>query len=678
MRHDTPVLVLRLDHYGALGAIRSLGRLGVPVYGLHHAAGAAALRSRYLRGHYAWDLDAEPPARSLERLHAIARELGGRPILLPTNDETARFVAAHAPALGAAFRFQENSRELVERLYDKRSMSELASALGLPIARLFTFASLDELRALAARLKFPVMLKGADGIRLAQRTGEKMWIVDGAAELIDLYRRAEDFARPDLMVQEYIPGGEDAQWMFNGYFDARSRCRFGATGRKLRQTPPYTGMTSLGECAPNPEVERLVARLVEGTGYRGILDIGFRFDARDGRYKVLDVNPRLGATFRLFAGAGGLDVVRALYLDLTGQEVPRDAARPGRRWFVEELDLVSSVRYFHDGMLGAREWARSFGGVEESAWFAADDRRPFVAMCGGFAARVARAAGRALGLVAPSPRPATDAEHQARVTRHFGERARDWERAYERDGLARRIIRERHAAALRLVESLRLPAGAQVLDVGCGAGRAAVAIAERGYRVHALDAAPQMIELTTRAARAAGVRRLTTSVGDVHALGLGDGRFDLVIALGVLPWLHGVERGLGEMARVLRGGGWLIVSADNRAPLHRLLDPRATPPLAPVRAQLRRWLGRPPRTDELPPAQAHDARELDELVRAAGLLPVKRATVGFGPFSLLGREIFSEPTGVALQDWLQRLAARDWPILRSTGAHHLILARKPG
>jgi D-aspartate ligase len=677
MRTDTPVLVLRLDHYGALGVIRSLGRLGVPVYGLHRDTQPLALASRYLRGHVVWDLDAEPPARSVERLLRIAEALGGSPILVPTNDETARFVAANAEALRPAFRFQENPSELVERLYNKASMSRLADGLGIPTAKIWLPRSLDELRTLAGSVRFPVMLKGADGIRLSQRTGEKMWIVRDAEELVERWQRAEDAARPDLMVQEYIPGGEDAQWMFNGYFDAHSQCLFGVTARKLRLTPPYTGMTSLGVCAPRPEVESLVARLVEGTGYRGILDIGFRFDARDGRFKVLDVNPRLGATFRLFVGDDGLDVVRALYLDLTGQPVPWSRAWPGRRWLVEDLDLVSSARYFADRVLGPWEWARSFAGVEECAWFASDDLRPFARMCGGFVARAVRKAGKKLGLVAAPPPPAPMETHQARVTEHFAEHARQWERVYERDGLSERILQERQRLALRFVDAARLQLGAEVLDVGCGAGCASVEMARRGHRVHSVDVAPQMLERTAQAARAAGVSWLTTGLGDAHALPLADGRFDLVLALGLLPWLHTEARGLAEMARVLRRGGWLIASADNGASLQRLLDPRATPPLAPLRSRLRRWLRVPRRVEELPAAKRHDARELGGLLSAAGLEVVRWSTVGFGPFSLLGRELLPARVGLAVQERLQRLADRDWPILSSTGAHHVILARKP-
>jgi len=680
MRTDTPVLVLRLDHYAALGIIRSLGRLGVAVYGVHHEEALAA-RSRYLRRCFRWDLDAEPELRSVERLLELAGALGGeRPILVPTNDETALFVAAHAEALRAASRFQDNPIALVEQLYNKRAMHELACALGIPTAQTSFPRHLDDVRAFAERARFPVLLKGSDGILLARRIGEKMRIVRDRAELVDEYQRMEVFARPDLMIQEYIPGGEDAQWMFNGTFDARSDCLFGVTGRKLRQTPPYTGMTSLGICLPNEEVDRLTRRFMKEIGYRGVLDIGYRFDARDGRYKVLDVNPRVGATFRLFAdGVEGLDVVRALYLDLTGQPVPSSPGpRPGRRWFVEDLDTASSVRYFRDGVLSAGEWLRSFEGVRESAWMARDDLRPFVGMCVRFVGQAFRKAGKKLGVVRTPPRSVAHApvEHQTRVRRHFAANARAWKRVYELERLQPRMIQERHELALRWVESLRLPPGAEVLEVGCGAGHTAVSLARRGFRVHALDATPEMLALTERAARAADVAHLTTALGDVHGLELDSGRFDLVIALGVLPWLHAEARGLREMARVLRAGGWLIATADNRFPLHRLVDPRATPLLAPLRAAGKRVLGRAREAWDGPVAKTHDARRLEALLREAALEPVRRSSVGFGPFSLWGKRLFSDGTDMAIHRRLQRLADAEWPLVQSTGAHHVVLARK--
>ena len=147
------------------------------------------------------------------------------------------------------------------------------------------------------------------------------------------------------MIQEYIPGGDDSIWMFNGYFNAHFECLFAMTGKKIRQSPVHKGVTSLGVCLRNGDVDNLTRRFMKTIGYRGILDIGYKYDARDGKYKVLDVNPRIGSTFRLFVGDNGLDVARAEYLDLTGQRVPSSEIVEGRKWFVEDRDLVSSIRY---------------------------------------------------------------------------------------------------------------------------------------------------------------------------------------------------------------------------------------------------------------------------------------------------------------------------------------------
>ncbi len=119
---------------------------------------------------------------------------------------------------------------------------------------------------------------------------------------------------------------------------------------------------------------------MKAVGYRGILDIGYRYDARDGQYKVLDINPRVGATFRLFVGENGIDVVRAMYLHLTGQTVNPTAAREGRKWIVEDCDLISSLRYFRDGKLRLRDWIKSYSGIQEAGIFAMDDPVPVLWM----------------------------------------------------------------------------------------------------------------------------------------------------------------------------------------------------------------------------------------------------------------------------------------------------------
>lgn len=398
-RLDTsvPVVVLKM-HHGSLGIARSLGRLGVAVYGLTTARDAWPAASRYWRACYEWDTENAPAQRTVEYLLALGRRLGPEVLLIPVSDRTTKFVAEHADALKERFRFPNLSHRLVENLTSKKEMYFLARKLGIPTPGAEFPQSRQELIGLLDRTRFPVVLKGIDGARLNARTGRTMVIVRSASELLEHYDRMEDPANPNLMLQEYIPGGEDSVWMFNGYFNADSQCLAGFTGKKIRQTPVYTGSTSLGICQRNDEVAATTLIFMKAVGYSGILDIGYRYDARDGMYKVLDVNPRIGSTFRLFVGKDGLDVARALYRDLTGQTVPPTTALEGRKWIVEDQDIYSCCRYWRDGKLGVFGWVASMGGIREGAWFAWDDLAPFCLMCRSLLASCARWAARKLFL----------------------------------------------------------------------------------------------------------------------------------------------------------------------------------------------------------------------------------------------------------------------------------------
>ena len=378
---STPVVVLRSDSHGGLNIMRSLGRLGVPVYNVDPNAWAPANASRYCRGKFLWDIEYCPPQESVEYLLQVQRKIGRPCILIPTTDRTARLVATHAQALQEGFIFPKQSAELAEALSSKREMFHLARRHKIPTPDAVFPKSRQDVLNFLGRARFPIMVKGIDGQRLWDKTRKKMFIVRSEDELLARYEAAEDFANPNLMLQEYIPGGDDTVWMFNGYFNERSECLVGFTGKKLRQCPVYTGSTCLGVCLHNETVQKLTLEFMQAVGYRGILDIGYRYDARDGEYRVLDANPRIGATFRLFVGQNGMDVARALYLDLTGQAVVPAPARDGRKWVVEDHDLVSCYRYYRDGKLTFKHWVSSYRGVEEAAFLSKDDPLPVFLMC---------------------------------------------------------------------------------------------------------------------------------------------------------------------------------------------------------------------------------------------------------------------------------------------------------
>jgi predicted ATP-grasp superfamily ATP-dependent carboligase len=340
------------------------------------------LRSRYCRRICRWDIQRHPPATSVEYLVEVARRVGGAPLLIPTEDVSCLFVDDHADELGTVYRLPRRPRGLARALSSKREMFLLCRKHGVPTPAASFPVSREDVAELGGSVAFPVMVKGVDNREFLDAPGAGKRIARTASELVSTYERlTRGTENRALLVQEYIPGDATSVWMFNGYFNSSSDCLVGFTGQKLRQYPPDTGQTSLGLCVWNDVVAETTKTFFKEIGYRGIVDMGYRYDARDGRYKLLDVNPRLGAAFRLFLGTNGMDVARAQYLDLTGQPVPATTPREGRKWLVENYDLASCAKYRRDGRLSTRAWLQSFKRVEEAAWLAVDDPAPFGMMC---------------------------------------------------------------------------------------------------------------------------------------------------------------------------------------------------------------------------------------------------------------------------------------------------------
>jgi predicted ATP-grasp superfamily ATP-dependent carboligase len=376
---STPV-VLAGGQLGALAIMRTLGSLGVPLYALDGNPNAPALRSRYCRDRVVLGFNEADPGPYLDALLAFAKRIGRPAILIPTSDETAEFVADHRAVLRQAFMFQDNPPELIRGLASKQSMFTLATQHGVPTPMTVFPKNAEDVERYIATGSLPVMLKGIYGNRLQLRTRKKMVMVETADELRRCYHEMEDPENPNLMLQEYIPGGDDQVYIFNGYFNRTADCLVGFTGYKVRQFPVHVGCASLGECRWNETVARTTEAFMKAVGYHGILDIGYRLDPRDGQYKVLDINPRVGQAFRLFVAENNHDVVRALYLDLTGQPQPAIQRREGRRWMIEDYDIISSLHYYQEGSLRLGQWLRSFAGLEEAAWFNWKDPAPFLLM----------------------------------------------------------------------------------------------------------------------------------------------------------------------------------------------------------------------------------------------------------------------------------------------------------
>jgi ubiquinone/menaquinone biosynthesis C-methylase UbiE len=273
-----------------------------------------------------------------------------------------------------------------------------------------------------------------------------------------------------------------------------------------------------------------------------------------------------------------------------------------------------------------------------------------------------------------------EAQTQASVNGFFAVMASHWERIYEETTLGACIYQDRKATALEWIEQLMLPCTARLLEVGCGAGVATVALARRGFLVTAVDPVAAMIDLTHKRVVEAGFGdRVRTISADVRQLPMVADTFDLVFALGVLPWLDDARAAVREMARVTRPGGYVLVTAESPLHLDEALDPARNPLLKPIRRSLRPILRAvkllaPPQ--QLPPIYRHSRRELDSMLLDAGLHKLRGTTVGFGPFTFCGKQVLPDRIGIKVHRMLQAAANRNLPIIASSGMQHVVIATK--
>ncbi|MGW2118343.1 carboxylate--amine ligase [Streptomyces zhihengii] len=381
-----PALVLRLDrnpfHHGTLGAVRSLGRAGVEVHAVVESPRSPVARSRHLHRAHPRPRGAPEPDELVRTLLAVADRIGRPAVLVPMDDLGAIRVAEHAHRLAGRYLLPAQPPALPGRLADKAELAKLCAEAGIPHPDTFVPASAAEAADTVRRIGVPLVAKWSRPWLLDPATGLRSTsLVGSPAAAARLFERRAT-AGSALLLQRCLPERPHSDWFFHGCFGAGSALLHGGTGRKELSWPPRTGLTALGRWKEDGAVTAAALRLAAHAGYRGILDLDFRRDT-DGTCRLLDANPRPGAQFRLFTGADGLDVVRALHLDLTGRPVPPSAGRPDRVFVAENYALLSALTSARPGR-GVRLRARR--GVE-TAWFAGDDPAPFAAMAGAWLGR---------------------------------------------------------------------------------------------------------------------------------------------------------------------------------------------------------------------------------------------------------------------------------------------------
>ncbi|MBZ5567587.1 MAG: ATP-grasp domain-containing protein [Acidobacteriia bacterium] len=365
----------------ALSVARSLSSAGIEVYAINHPQ-AVVRHSRLCK----WiDL----PKTAGDDVEAWTAYLVGREsdhlrgaVLLTASDEGIELIAKHRRQLTEKFTLDVSDPEAQLCMLNKLSTYRAAQAAGVPTPKFWVADSRAQIEQLRGDLTFPLIVKPLFSHK-AQKVGDKLVRVEEFDELIHAFESMQQAGIRTFLV-EVIPGLDDKLCSYYTYLDENGESVFDFTKRIIRRYPLNVGLGCYHVTDRVPQVKELSLRLLRQVGLRGIANVEFKLDERDGQLKLIECNARFTAADCLVAAAG-VNISLYVYNRLTGQaQPPPQDYRVGLRlWY--PIDDFRAYRQLHGmGLLSFRSWIGSILHPQTFPFFRWYDPLPAIVKGGRF------------------------------------------------------------------------------------------------------------------------------------------------------------------------------------------------------------------------------------------------------------------------------------------------------
>lgn len=343
MQRKPTAVVLSSDAVG-LGAVRSLHLGNVPTTVVMLDPWEPVRASRY--GHKILvPQSADRDGAILEVLSRI--EDDPPPILIPTSDHLAYFVSKHRRTLETRFRCCIPSDAAINTVLDKAKDTAQLTGSQIPFPRTVqTLPSSPD--ALVRELGLPLIVKPRTFID-KENLGWRNVIITSPADAEVFYREnATRFG--NVIAQELIPGPDTDLWESICLFDQSSEVVRAFTFRKLSTMPAHYGATARGRSERNETLVNIAEAIGKRLNYVGIADLDFKYDRRDGQYKYLELNPRLGLCHH-FGTRCGVNLTLDAYRQSCGERLTKNDSQEEGRTFLAVLEEIGARLHSGDSLL---------------------------------------------------------------------------------------------------------------------------------------------------------------------------------------------------------------------------------------------------------------------------------------------------------------------------------------
>lgn len=335
-----PVVILG-GNINGLGIVRSFQKTNIPVFVLINDKDFI----RYSR--FCKTVKCPDPKNEdfIPFLQSFCKSLPLKPVVFATSDVFLLPLIHNKKALENEALIPTCDQELFDKLIEKKYLYTFAEQVGVdcPKTKCVLAKQLDV--SIGEDMRYPLIVKPSVNIVFRKVFGQKALLVSNKEELLSFIKKvAENKYEDALIVQEYIPGDMTTLYTITSYVDKKHEIRGYSIGHKIRQYPAKTGTITAGLVEHVEDILEMSKRFVKEVGFYGISNIEYKYDQRDGSYKLMEINPRTGL-WNLSVLESGINLPMMAYMDILGETIHDESNKQGRLiWAYTLFDLLTAVK----------------------------------------------------------------------------------------------------------------------------------------------------------------------------------------------------------------------------------------------------------------------------------------------------------------------------------------------
>ncbi len=276
---------------------------------------------------YEYEADLHNPKTFVTFLNMVARKyasLEKKYILIGTDDLYVQLIIENKEMLREHYLFNYIDEELMEQVYIKKNFYNLCREHGIDIPSTYYHSCASD-EEFSEEVMFPVIIKPSDGVQYYRNPFEglqKIYKVNSYEEINEVIRLVKTGGyQEDLIIQDFIPGDDTYMWDSVYYADQDGKGQLISFAQVALQEH---AMTAIGNYTAlltryNEQMMTKLARFLEAIGYVGFANFDLKYDERDGKFKVFEVNIRQGRS-SYYVNACGYSMAKLFVDDLIYRE----------------------------------------------------------------------------------------------------------------------------------------------------------------------------------------------------------------------------------------------------------------------------------------------------------------------------------------------------------------------